>query len=110
VNEALVIELKSMLLLQMFADQRKERSELLRELLEKGVGIDLLRALNQVSIFHLRICILFAFIFVTQFVYVVLTRKRYLSGETRTRCSPSILATDCRGNNPNGLCFCKLPS
>ncbi|XP_051226014.2 uncharacterized protein [Lolium perenne] len=34
-------------LIQMFADQRKERSELLRELLEKGVGIDLLRALNQ---------------------------------------------------------------
>ncbi|KAK1667102.1 hypothetical protein QYE76_055261 [Lolium multiflorum] len=34
-------------IIQMFADQRKERSELLRELLQKGVGIDLLPALNQ---------------------------------------------------------------
>jgi hypothetical protein len=34
----------------MFVEQRKEKSELLRELVEKGAGIDPLPVLSQVSI------------------------------------------------------------
>lgn len=45
-----ISEVHALCLLQlMFVDQRKERTELLRELLRSGAGIDPLPALTQVS-------------------------------------------------------------